>query len=72
MSGIEGGGESGPVLTSYGLGYGILYGGIFLLFLAVVAMGFKHGGNGVASVIASALLWVLYSAYPIPPDRNKS
>ncbi len=62
MSGIEG---LGPVVTSYGFAYGILYGGIFLLFLAIVAMGFKHGGDGLISVTASGLLWVLYSAYPI-------
>jgi hypothetical protein len=48
----------------YGVGYWVLYLFIFALFLSIVAMGFKHGGDGVAGVIASGLLWVLYSAYP--------
>jgi len=62
--GIVGNGGKGPALASYGFAYGILYVGIFLLFLAIVAMGFKHGGDGLTSAVASGLLWVLYSAYP--------
>ncbi len=68
--GIVSDGGKGPVLTSYGFGYGMLYGGIFLLFLAIVVVGFLHEDAWEASLIASGLLWVLYSAYPIPRDKK--
>ena len=73
MSGIEEDIVTPNRRNIYGVGYWVLYLFIVALFLAIVAMGFKHGtGDGSAGVIASGLLWVLYSAYPIHPRQDTS
>ena len=67
MSGIEEDIVETPTSNGYVIGYWILYTGIFLLFLAIAAMGLRHGGNGVAGIIASGLLWMLLESYPNRP-----
>ena len=73
MSGIEEDIVETPIsvgidINGYVITYWILYTGIFLLFLAIAAMGLRHGGDGVAGIIASGLLWVLLAAYPNRPQ----